>query len=144
MAEGADPPAMRWWGWGDAAHPPSLPSQALRFLDENLGIAGAARPPVALANVRLAPSMLGQEVREALHAIVGADAVRDDHPERVAHCAGKGYPDLVRLRAGEPEGAPDAIVLPRSHDQLRAVLELCARVSVAVVPFASTTVMLVL
>ena len=42
------------------------------------------------------------------------------------HAAGKGYPDLVRLRAGEPEGAPDAVVLPGSHEQLRAVLEVCA------------------
>ena len=29
------------------------------------------------------------------------------------HAAGKGYPDLVRMRAGQPEGAPDAVVLTR-------------------------------
>ncbi len=55
------------------------------------------------------------------------------------HAAGKGYPDLVRLRAGEPEGAPDAVLHPSTHEQVRAVLELCARASVAVVPFGGGT-----
>ncbi len=55
------------------------------------------------------------------------------------HAAGKGYPDLVRLRAGEPEGAPDAVVYPDSHDQLRALLEYCAGRSLAVVPFGGGT-----
>ena len=49
-----------------------------------------------------------------------------EHDERVLHAAGKGYPDLVRLRAGRPEGAPDAVVYPDSHEQIRAVLALCA------------------
>ena len=33
---------MRWWGWGDPEHPPSLPAHALGFLRENVGL--AARP----------------------------------------------------------------------------------------------------
>jgi alkyldihydroxyacetonephosphate synthase len=71
--------------------------------------------------------------------VLGAEHVRDDHEDRVIHAAGKGYPDLVRLRAGEPEGAPDAVVYPREHVQLRALLELCARSSLAVVPFGGGT-----
>ncbi len=70
---------------------------------------------------------------------MGAENVRDGHAERVLHAAGKGYPDLVRLRAGEPEGAPDAVVYPAGHEQLRALLELCARASLAVVPFGGGT-----
>src|SRR5262249_20617430 len=53
--------------------------------------------------------------------------------------AGKGYPDLVRMRAGEPEGAPDAIVYPAGREQVHAVLELCRRHSLAVVPFGGGT-----
>ncbi|HEY4996605.1 MAG TPA: FAD-binding oxidoreductase, partial [Solirubrobacteraceae bacterium] len=67
------------------------------------------------------------------------EALASGHEQRVLHAAGKGYPDLVRLRAGEPEDAPDAIVYPGSHEQLRALLELCARRSVAVVPFGGGT-----
>ncbi len=130
---------MRWWGWGDPAHPPALPAHALGFLRETVGIAERPRPPVALDAVRLAPAGLPSGLLARLGEITGAGAVGDGHHERVLHAAGKGYPDLVRLRAGEPEGAPDAIVHPGSHEQVRAVLELCADASIAVVPFGGGT-----
>jgi alkyldihydroxyacetonephosphate synthase len=135
----ADPRAMRWWGWGDPASAPALPPQALRFLAETVGVAARPRPPVALGRVRLAAPAIPERALDGLREIVGADGVRADHAERVAHAAGKGYPDLVRLRAGEPDGAPDAVVLPNSHDHVRAVLALCARLSLAVVPFGGGT-----
>jgi alkyldihydroxyacetonephosphate synthase len=130
---------MRWWGWGDPAHPPVLPAHALGFLRETIGLTAPPRPPVALGQVRLAPATTSEGVLAALREIVGAKHVHDGHAQRVLHAAGKGYPDLVRLRAGEPEGAPDAVVYPGGHDQLRALLELCARSSLAVVPFGGGT-----
>jgi alkyldihydroxyacetonephosphate synthase len=129
---------MRWWGWGDPAHPPTLPAHALGFLSEAVGVTDL-RPPVALGRVRLAPTTLTEKTLSELRAIVGADGVRTEHSQRVIHAAGKGYPDLVRLRAGEPEGAPDAVVFAAGHDQVRAVLERCARASLAVVPFGGGT-----
>jgi len=139
VAETVDPPTMRWWGWGDPDHAPALPAHALGFLAETVGIADHPRPPVALANVRLRPPAAGEKRLAALREIVGQENVRDEHSERVAHAAGRGYVDLVRLRSGEPEGAPDAVVLPHSHEQVRAVIELCGRTSLAVVPFGGGT-----
>ncbi|HST56418.1 MAG TPA: FAD-binding oxidoreductase [Solirubrobacteraceae bacterium] len=135
----ASPAAMRWWGWGDEAHPVALPAHALAFLRDTVGVAAQPRPPVALAHVRLQPAALTNDALHGLRQILGADGVRDDHRERVLHAAGKGYPDLVRLRAGEPEGAPDAVLYPRNHAQLRALLEFCAGASIAVVPFGGGT-----
>jgi alkyldihydroxyacetonephosphate synthase len=132
-------PAMRWWGWGDPRHPPGLPAHALEFLRENIGLHAKPRAPVALGHVQLPASELTGEAAAALREIVGTANVRDDHTERVLHAAGKGYPDLVRLRAGQPEGAPDAVVYPSSHEQLRALLALCAESSLAVVPFGGGT-----
>jgi alkyldihydroxyacetonephosphate synthase len=132
-------PTMRWWGWGDPGHPQALPPHALGFLRETVGIAARPRPPVALERVEIASSTLGEQAASALRGIVGAEGVRDDHGERVAHAAGKGYPDLVRLRAGRPEGAPDAVVRPADREQLRAVLERCAQSSIAVVPWGGGT-----
>jgi alkyldihydroxyacetonephosphate synthase len=129
---------MRWWGWGDPEHAAALPGRALGFLADAVG-PSVPRAPVALAHVRLPAPALEPRVYDGLRAIAGADNVHDDHEQRVLHAAGKGYPDLVRLRAGRPEGAPDAVVLPGGHDELRAVLELCARSSVAVVPFGGGT-----
>jgi len=130
---------MRWWGWGDGAHPRALPAHALEFLRKTVGVAPRPRPPVALGAVHLARSVLSDQTAAALREIVGAEGMRDDHSERVLHAAGKGYPDLVRLRAGRPEGAPDAVVRPASQEQVRAVLDQCARLSVAVVPWGGGT-----
>jgi alkyldihydroxyacetonephosphate synthase len=133
---------MRWWGWGDPAHVPTLGTHTLEQLRETLGLASSSsgrRPPVALGAVRLADARLTDSARDALVAIVGRDGVREDHAERVMHAAGKGYLDLVRMRAGTPEGAPDAVVLPTGHEQVRAVLEICASRRLAIVPFGGGT-----
>jgi alkyldihydroxyacetonephosphate synthase len=139
VAEIGEPLPMRWWGWGDPAHAPALSANALGFLEDALGAELRTSPPVALEHVRLPAGALGAGALRGLRAIVGDASVREDHAERVLHAAGKGYPDLVRLRAGQPDGAPDAVVLPGSHEQLRAVLALCAQASIAVVPFGGGT-----
>jgi alkyldihydroxyacetonephosphate synthase len=130
---------MRWWGWGDPRQPPVLPAHAVAFLRETVGLAERPRPPVALSNVRVERAALSERALARLRTIAGAENVRDSHTERVLHAAGKGYPDLVRMRAGEPEGAPDAVVYPRTRAQLRALLECCAEESLAVVPFGGGT-----
>jgi alkyldihydroxyacetonephosphate synthase len=140
----AEIPAMRWWGWGDPAHPPALGPRALELVREAVGMGGRPagarpRPPVALARVRLAPAALPEGARADLRALLGGEGVREGHDERVAHAAGRGYPDLVRLRAGEPQGAPDAVLYPSSSEQLGALLRVCERHSVAVVPFGGGT-----
>jgi alkyldihydroxyacetonephosphate synthase len=135
-----EPRQMRWWGWGDPEHAPALGAHALEFLSETVGPTSTPpRPPVALGAVELPRARLTDGAKAALGAIVGRDGVRDDHSERVHHAAGRGYVDLVRLRAGAPRGAPDAVVLPADHAQVRAVLELCANSGLAVVPFGGGT-----
>jgi alkyldihydroxyacetonephosphate synthase len=130
---------MRWWGWGDPQHPAGLPPHALRFLAEHLDLKARPRPPVALEHVRLAPSRLGEAALARLHGIAGRDGVRGDHRTRVEHAAGKGYPDLVRMRAGEPARAPDAVLFTAGHEQVRAALEACGELGIAVVPFGGGT-----
>jgi alkyldihydroxyacetonephosphate synthase len=130
---------MRWWGWGDPQHPVGLPPRAPQFLRETVGPSAKPKPPVALEHVRLDEPVLSSAILAQLRQIVGAEHVRDDHAARVVHAAGKGYPDLVRMRMGRPAGAPDAVVYPDSREQLRALLELCMRLSLAVVPFGGGT-----
>lgn len=130
---------MRWWGWGDPQHPPGLPPHALSFLRDTVGISATPHPPVALEHVQIDPPSIPTSTLDALREIVGSEYVRDDHLDRVEHAAGKGYPDLIRLRAGRPEGAPDAVLHPSSREQLRALLSACARDSLAVVPFGGGT-----
>jgi alkyldihydroxyacetonephosphate synthase len=130
---------MRWWGWGDPAHAPALPAHALAYLRGAVGVAPAPRPPVALEAVSLPASTLDAAALARLRQILGSEHVRDDRAERVLHAAGKGYPDLVRMRAGRPRAAPDAVLYPSSREQLRELLGECARSSIAVVPFGGGT-----
>jgi alkyldihydroxyacetonephosphate synthase len=130
---------MRWWGWGDSQRAPGLPAHALDFLRDTVGLNAAPAPPVALEHVKIDPQSIPSQTLDGLREILGSQHVRDDHADRVLHAAGKGYPDLVRLRAGAPSGAPDAVLYPASHEQLRELLSACARDSLAVVPFGGGT-----
>jgi alkyldihydroxyacetonephosphate synthase len=94
---------------------------------------------VALENVKIDPQSIPSNTLDRLREILGSEHVRDDHSDRVLHAAGKGYPDLLRLRAGIPAGAPDAVLYPSSRGQLRALLAVCAEGSLAVVPFGGGT-----
>jgi alkyldihydroxyacetonephosphate synthase len=130
---------MKWWGWGDPRREPELPAHAREFLRAEVGIAETPRPPVEIEHVQLPDPALPDGAYDRLAAVVGIEHVRDDRYARVSHAAGKGYVDLVRLRAGACEGAPDAVVLPADHTQVRGVLEACAASGVAVVPFGGGT-----
>ena len=111
----------------------------MRVLREEIGLADGLRAPVGLDEVALPAPRLRRRAVRALSAVVGAGRVRTDHATRVLHAAGKGYVDLVRVRAGRPEGAPDAVVFPASDEQVGALLAACRRESVAVVPFGGGT-----
>jgi alkyldihydroxyacetonephosphate synthase len=131
---------MRWWGWGEDGHDVALPEHALAMLRSELGIdASAGARPVALEEVRLPGSRLDSSVRARLASTVGEEHVRDDRAARVGHAAGRSYPDLIRLRTGALESAPDAVVEPGSADDVRALLATCAEARVAVVPFGGGT-----
>lgn len=130
---------MRFWGWGREGHPRVLPDHALAFLADHVGVAPRRHPPVELAAVELPASRLPATAERALRAALGPDGLAGDHRTRVLHCAGKGYPDLVRLRAGRPEMAPDAVAWPRDAAAVRAALRICAEHDLAIVPFGGGT-----
>jgi alkyldihydroxyacetonephosphate synthase len=133
-------PRMRWWGWGEDGHDAPLSATAQALLAAELGpLPAGHRDPVALDDVRLSASALPASARERLVSAVGAEHVCDDRFSRVTHAAGRGYHDLVRLRAGDAEGAPDAVVYPGSAEDVAAVLRACADEQVAVVPFGGGT-----
>jgi alkyldihydroxyacetonephosphate synthase len=126
-----------FWGWGEPGAGPSLSDHATNFLRGELGISGGVvSMPVTLEEVRLREPAL--DVR-GLEAIVGADGVRTDREARVRRCRGKSYLDLLAQRSGACEDAPAAVAAPGDHDQVLAVLQLCAETGVAVVPFGGGT-----
>lgn len=132
-------PQMRWWGWGDPQHPPLLDNEILSELRQRLQVSGSPQPPVALERVCLPEPALDASTHPDLEQVLGREGLSTEHAQRVRHAAGRGYLDLLRLRRGELEGAPDAVAKVREHRQALALLELCARRSIAVVPFGGGT-----
>ena len=125
----------KWWGWGDPGRRLTLPETAAAMLRDELGTAEPAAR-VELDQVAMPPARpLPGELTDA----VNRASVLSSHEHRVRRAAGRGYPDLVRLRGGRLAAAPDAVVLPGTGEQVARVLAVCARHGIAVVPFGGGT-----
>jgi alkyldihydroxyacetonephosphate synthase len=132
--------SLRWNGWGrlgESMHMTRTREAALLAeLGRRLGrpIARAAEP-VALDAIKLPPTKLGAEVLGRLRAACGEDGVRTSAFERVTHATGRSLPDLLRLRRGELDALPEAVVYPADEGAVVAVLRIAADAHLAVVPF---------
>jgi len=96
------------------------------------------RPP-PLDRVRLPEARLTTALRRSLVEAVGGFHVRDDAETRVRHAAGRSYVDLLRLRSGTLDSAPDAVAYPGNAAEVLAVLRACTEHECAVVPFGGGT-----
>ena len=117
------------WGWGyeDEQPGPDELRAAAAGLADHLGFGEREpEPPVALADVELAPPRL-------------ATPYAQDPWSRAAHAQGRSYLDVVRGLRGEFPHPPDGVAFPASEDELRAVLDWCGEHDVAVVPFGGGT-----
>jgi hypothetical protein len=126
---------MKWWGWGDPERRLDLPPGAVGALREELGVKPEdAVEPVSLDQVSL------PERRPIPEAVLNAAGeVLDGAEERLRRAAGRSYPDLVRLRTGQLEVAPDAVLRPADAAAVEAVLTACSENGVAVVPYGGGT-----
>jgi alkyldihydroxyacetonephosphate synthase len=129
------PVADRWWGWGP---PPGtgLPAGALALLREEIGEPRTPPPAAPLSTVELPDA---RTLPASIARAVGMAQIRTDDRTRALRAAGRGYPDLIRLRSGRLDAAPDAVVAPASAEQIRKLLAACSRARIAVVPFGGGT-----
>jgi alkyldihydroxyacetonephosphate synthase len=129
----------RWngWGWVKAHNPVEGRDAVWPWIADALGTKDLPSTPAKkLEEITLRPSALGAEARAAVSAIVGGDNVRDDAYERASHARGKSYHDLLHLRAGRIDDAPDAVVYSRSADEVVRVLQWAESQKIAIIPFA--------
>jgi len=131
---------QKFWGWGEPGAGPRLAEHAAVLLRDWLGVSGAVvSSPVREAEVRLRDPVVPAGLRAELERAVGAAHVRDDRTIRVLRAAGKSYLDLLAVRDGACEDAPDVVVSPADHGQVEAVLRACAAAGAAVIPFGGGT-----
>jgi alkyldihydroxyacetonephosphate synthase len=124
-------------GWGDPARRTGLPANARSWLSKRIALPDRPEPPAA-PSVELPPSRVPEPAWTALAEAVGADALDDSPETRLRHGGGKSYLDLVRQRRGVVT-VPDVVVTPGSHQEVLALLGVCSRYHLAVVPFGGGT-----
>jgi alkyldihydroxyacetonephosphate synthase len=131
---------MRFSGWGVEAGAGELSEHVVEWLAQRFGgpIAARVAPPLE-GEVRLSKSKLSKRAHSKLSERVGTTNVRTDQHSRLLHAAGKGYPDLLAMRSGKRVAAPDAVVYPADGADVSAVLKICAKHGIAVVPFGGGT-----
>ena len=135
IAVPAPRPRSAWDAWGTEST--RLPPGAKALIATVLP--GKAHPVPRRPAPRLTPSRLDDTDIHALAAVVGDDEVTDDAAVRTLHLGGKSTPDLLARRLDDPQPAPDAVVSPGSHAEVLAVLGVCDRRGIAVVPFGGGT-----
>ena len=126
-------PPMKWNAWGDPHEAKPLSEGIRALLTQALGVTGSSEPELEADQVRLAPSKLTAEHREALTGIVGPDYCRVDDSDRLLRAGGKSTLDLLRRkeimalrRIGTPSWleSPDALDQVREHwDAIRPLTE---------------------
>ncbi|MGX1316298.1 alkyldihydroxyacetonephosphate synthase [Streptomyces calvus] len=131
---------MLWNGWGDPARATSLPDTVTGLLRDLLGVRPPEAEPLALEDIDVPADPLAPAAHRALAAALGDAAhVRTDAETRVRHTRGKSTPDLLRIREGDVSAVPAAVLLPAGHDEVLAVLRVCAEHGLPVVPFGGGT-----
>ena len=125
--------ASRWkfWGWGyeGSGLTPEEERRLLEFYAGRFGLEGGARLSAPTVDeITLGPPRLDPPARLA-------HLCSTEPYERLVHTYGKSYPEAVRIFAQDFSNAPDVVGLPRSEDDVIALLEWAADARAAVIPF---------
>ena len=130
---------LRWngWGWNDA--PDFLGDKAdavWAWIARTMGVDALPDTPAKpLSEIPLPPSRLDEACLARLKAVLAADCVMTDDYERAYHARGRSYHDLLYLRAGKLETAPDAVVYPMTEDETLNLVQFAVRENIALTAF---------
>jgi alkyldihydroxyacetonephosphate synthase len=134
---------MKWWGWGDPnlTFPMADKPALWPWVMTKLGLTSATPKtnPVELASIELPPSRAGATLLAEIRAILGPGQVSLEPFDRLQHSYGKSFPDLFRVRHGIVNRAPDAVLLPDSHEQVEALVRLAQKLDFCLIPFGGGT-----
>ena len=133
---------MKWWGWGDEdvtfsdADKPKL----WPYLGGELGLEeGVPVPPVSFEEINLPAAKTNLPFTAALKGALKADQISEDKKDRLIHAAGKAFRDLLRLRRGQVDYAPDLIVYPSNEDDVVAIIKAANEHDAVIIPFGGGT-----
>jgi len=131
---------MKWWGWGVegvAFHHEDKPGFApfvLKAVAIDLWNSKPAEPS-PFGDIEMADPIISAALLASLTAVVGADNVSSNSLERVVHTFGKSLRDLVRVRSGRIDRAPDVVVYPADEAQVQGVVDAAVEAGAVIIPF---------
>jgi alkyldihydroxyacetonephosphate synthase len=134
--------ALKWWGWGweDKAVALQARPALVHFLERRLKIdLPATLAPAHPDRIAPPPSLLSPDELVEIQRVVGEKNVSVDDVDRLSHATGKSYRDLIRLRSGRIERAPDAVVSPEDEKSIAQLLAFAGRRHYAIIPFGGGT-----
>lgn len=130
---------LRWNGWGSRVVAFDTRGHEQKLWELVGRAVGLERLPetkaVSLDRVELPAIRLSPLIIDALGTILSPERVFIDTYERSFHALGRSYHDLLRLRSGQLESAPDVVVYPDNATEILDLLSFCDRERIAVVPF---------
>lgn len=120
-----------FWGWGYEDHRSDAMEDALvdfmvahHFPDAGLTL----DPEPRLEDLELRPPRIAPPT-------VLADICTTEPHERAGHTYGKSFRDVVRGARGEFDAPPDVVALPRTEEEIVALLDWCAGANAAAIPY---------
>jgi alkyldihydroxyacetonephosphate synthase len=130
---------LRWNGWGLIDGPDVLGEKSdavWAWMARTLGVDPLpSTPAMPLSNIGLPAIRLNEAIINELQRLTSPDRVKTDEYERAFHARGKSYHDLLHVRAGHLDTAPDAVVYPANADETLALVKFAVRAHIALVPF---------
>jgi alkyldihydroxyacetonephosphate synthase len=135
MASNSGLRQVKFWGWGyeDQQPPPDEVQATAAAAREHLGFEPVeVEQPVRLEDLELPPPRI--EPPPSLAAICSTDTY-----ERATHSYGKAYRDIVRAFRGRIDNPPDVVARPRDEPDVERLLDWCASIGAAAIPFGGGT-----
>lgn len=133
---------MKWCGWGseDKEYQVSSKPALFPFMQKFLGVSQVdfiGRPD--RSQVVMPKPIMNHEFLQAVRRKLDADQVECDEEARLLHTYGKSFRDLWRMRKLIIDSAPDAVLYPRGHGDVAAIVDAAHQHDVVVVPFGGGT-----
>lgn len=124
------------WGAPDVFY--DVDDRLRGFIQEQLGLPTSAFDEPFFPGLDDVPDLPEPELPAGflarLEDAVGPKNLETDAYSRAAHGSGSTYLDLLRLRLGKVESPPDAVVYPRTEQDVETIVALCHETHVALVP----------
>lgn len=128
----------KFWGWGDPDvrfdhenRPKMWPT-----FSEELGKSEFNQVPIVREeDIQIAEPNLNNDFMKLIGDVLEETQIAVDQKTRVRHSYGQSYRDLLRLRKGQIDASPDAVLYPKSHFEVCEIMKAAKLHHVCIIPF---------